>query len=140
MEAKELMIDDWVRGTSGVVGRVKGISENDVLIKTVNGDTWADGEILPIPLTPEILERNGFRFDDSDTGDLEYYCLGEPGEESTVVVKRRGLLALEDADNKSGEVVWCMYVEDLDVYDKILYVHTLQHALRLSEIDKEIVL
>ena len=41
---------------------------------------------------------------------------------------------------ESGEVVWCMYVEDLDVYDKILYVHTLQHALRLSEIDKEIVL
>ena len=138
MTARELMIGDWVLD-GNVYAQVTSIT-CDGNIETTHNEYSNIELILPIPLTPEILEQNGFRFDNSDTGDLEYYCLGEPGEESTVVVKRRGLLALEDSDNKSGEVVWCMYVEDLDVYDKILYVHTLQHALRLSEIDKEIVL
>lgn len=138
MTARELMIGDWVLD-GNVYAQVTSIT-CDGNIETTHNEYSNIELIFPIPLTPEILERNGFRFDNSDTGDLEYYCLGEPGEESTVVVKRRGLLSLKDADNKSGEVVWCMYVEDLDVYDKILYVHTLQHALRLSEIDKEIVL
>ena len=138
MTARELMIGDWVLD-GNVYAQVTSIT-CDGNIETTHNEYSNIELILPIPLTPERLEQNGFRFDNSDTGDLEYYCLGEPGEESTVVVKRRGLLALEDSDNKSGEVVWCMYVEDLDVYDKILYVHTLQHALRLSEIDKEIVL
>lgn len=94
--------------------------------------------IEPIPLTVEILERNGFRHDCTDTAGLDYYCLGEPGNETACIVKKSGLDALKDTEE--GQVIWCFYAGTIDVYDKILYVHTLQHALRMSGINKEITL
>ena len=124
MEAKELMIGDWVRGTSEVVGRVKGISENDVLVRTLYGDTWADGEILPIPITPKILEKNfpiadGCEYRDDNNG----ICIEIYFNAKTEKYKKYAILYTD-----RGKI----YIDR--------YVHQLQHALRLCGIEKEIIL
>lgn len=144
MKAEELMLGDWVLydGEPVRIGRISDISPSEEHIMVCNaleGTFSASPERLqPIPLSADILIDNGFRFDNTDTAGFEYYCLGERGSETMAVVKKSGLDALTDTDN--GHVVWSVYAGDYDVYDKVLFVHTLQHALRMSEINKEITL
>ena len=134
MKANELMIGDWVICTLGNTKEQVGeLYETQVML--FYNDIYDYDEIEPIPLTAEILEKNGFRIDKEDTGNLEYYCLGEVGVETCVVVKKHALNALEDLD-----VIWSIYVEDFAIYDKIMYVHQLQHAMRLCGIEKEIII
>ncbi|MCQ2219742.1 MAG: hypothetical protein MJZ12_00030 [Prevotella sp.] len=52
MKANELMIGDWVVKPSGYI-RTIGRAEFS------NDDAWFE-DTKPIPLTPEILEKNGF--------------------------------------------------------------------------------
>ena len=73
-------------------------------------------ECKPIPLTPEILERNGFVVESR-------YCHGEPLQYCKLV---DGLWI-----NISGENFF---------EGKLEYVHQSQHALRLCGIEKEIIL
>lgn len=135
LTTKDLMIGDWVTvrrpNNRHEQVKVKSIIGNGTIeAKTSDGlVTIGESAIIPIPLTPEILEKNGFRFDDTDTG------LGEQGSEMMTVVKNSGLDALIYMDN--GHVVCSVYAED-GVYDKVLFVHTLQHAMRLCGVDKEI--
>lgn len=131
MDSKDLMIGDWVLyegepyqirqlGIWGVnrdgedypavcVGKPIGIG----LIIERN-------EIEPIPLTPEILEQNGFRKESyiEVVGGLDTYYLGE--EIGSFRIHR-----LQEGYYQFGLA-------------KIKYVHELQHALRLCNILKEI--
>lgn len=154
MKPEGLMLGDWVnvktidKNTRKEVIRAGRVVELSPYYKHVGvafreedsarwfGIGFPPSIIEPIPLTVEILERNGFRYDDTDTAGLDYYCLGEPGNETACIVKKSGLDALKDTEE--GQVVWCVYAGNCDVYDKVLYVHTLQHALRMSGINKEI--
>ena len=79
-------------------------------------------DIKPIPLTDEILEGNEFYYE-SNVGqvwdDGEYEVIVDLYDvEIRVIKNRKEILSLE-------------------YFDKI-YVHELQHALRLCEINKEI--
>jgi len=141
MEAKDLMIRDWVLhegepyqirqlGIYGVdrdgedypavcVGKPKGIG----LIVERN-------EIEPIPLTPEILEKNGWGYNNKDEKFFPQTWVG-------------GGLMLQGADDCGYRIVVTSDYDDEDTNDTpfiILYVHELQHALRLRRIKKEIVL
>ena len=124
MEAKDLMIGDWV------LYKDKSIMvwEIDAYYDRIN--TEPDGynaircidvlDIKPIPLTPEILEKNGFELqrDKSELGKLDTYWLGS--ELGAFRIHR-----LNNGDYQFGLA-------------KIRNVHELQHALRLCGIDKEI--
>lgn len=141
MEATELMIRDWVLyegepyqirqlGIYGVdrdgedypavcVGKPKGIG----LIVERN-------EIDPIPLTSEILEKNGWVYNDEDEKFFPQTWVG-------------GGLMLQGADDCGYCIVVTSDYDDEDTNDTpfiILYVHELQHALRLRRIKKEIIL
>ena len=141
MEAKDLMIGDWVLhdgepyqirqlGIYGVdrdgedypaicVGKPKGIG----LIVERN-------EIEPIPLTPEILEKNGWVYNDEDKKFFSQTWVG-------------GGLMLQGADDCGYCIVVASDYDDEDTNRTpfiLLYVHELQHALRLRRIDKEITL
>lgn len=78
-------------------------------------------EIEPIPLTPEILEKNGFaeRFDD----DL-------------VLMECEGIV-MEIGNNYTRFKDGKMFLHR--VLTPLYYVHELQHALKLCGIEKEIV-
>ena len=119
MKAKDLMIGDKVM--------VKVLSQipNTYVLHTWNANDYSmDIQVKPIPLTPEILWKNGFNFirnsDTTSVGNREWIYEGL--EISTSSLYRGG----------SGPYY-------ISIYDSVItceYVHQLQHALRLCKLDE----
>ena len=143
MTSQELMIGDWIKfseaadwanGLNGKPVQVEGLRDDDGAIKVYDPrpdskfrDFWSDDEndFEPIPITKEILEKNGF---EKDARNESYY--------------KWNWYILQDNvsyDMETG-IVRLFKTSDLTFCHPIGYVHELQHALRLCEIDKEIVL
>lgn len=111
MKANELMIGDWVLDTrTGTPLRV------NPFMAELEVPEWQ-----PIPLTPEILEKNGLAND-------PYGCHFEEDE----------YMALEISVEEEG-IYWTINYNEYGIL-KLKYVHELQHALRLCKVDKEIAL
>ena len=109
MKANELMIGDWVLDTrTGTPLRV------NPFMAELEVPEWQ-----PIPLTPEILEKNGLAND-------PYGCHFEEDE----------YMALEISIEEEG-IYWTINYNEYGIL-KLKYVHELQHALRLCGINKEI--
>ena len=122
MKASELMLEDYVL-LNGKPVKVCSIDTTGEIIVS-GGEVWIDGNAVePIPITPEILEKNGFVLKEEEVGmygvkiaphytrdDLpfEVFCDGEPF------------------------AIW------FNNPVNIKYIHQLQHALRLCGIEKEI--
>lgn len=132
MEAKELMQFDWV------------CLENDPTPRQVDfirtgevGLYWnkivTPPYINPIPLTPEILEKNGF-VANKHVYPYPYY------EYINTKDKLKVGLAFSRGNRTSYKEPW-VYIDSEYVFVEHLpciYVHQLQHALRLCGIKKEI--
>ena len=124
VKISELSVGDWVRVDDFdkvLIKRVSAIdgTRNQIgIIKNNRGGIYwyCDDEIEPIPLTPEILEKNGF----------EENCGRWYNSEAL----------MEFEQYKDG---WCRTLNcgEYSVYF-IKYVHQLQHALRLAGVEKEI--
>lgn len=135
LKVTDLMVGDWVM-SFGAPHKVVGVRTDmfEPHIRTDISDTWYEEGIEnllePIPLTPEILEKNGFvKGDTMDLGD-EIYCVE---------------LFNIHYDNEERRFWVCNFFESeygtwemMDIF-RIDYVHELQHALRLCKVDKEIV-
>lgn len=135
MRIKELMIADWVNIMIDEYDNPVQIKEIGQFWVKVTQDDNHYGIILvqPILLTPEILEKNGFRKSVSPPG-IHAKCY-----------------EIEDKDKK-----YCLTIANYNRYKRLLlnvdsedsecfnikcdYVHQLQHALRLCGIEKEIIL
>ena len=121
MEANELMIGDWVIDGKNIA-QITLITCDGIIETTFNESSNIE-VIEPIPLTPEILEKNGwvkdlYSVESYDNEELE--CLS--------------LWVGEDGKNK-----WWWRV-GVELVTPINYAHELQHALRLCRIKKEIIL
>lgn len=138
MEAKELMIGDWVECVDSthkkkVYAQIDAIEEGQtcILVRIDNCNWFLDiSFIKPIPLTREILEKNGWIYNNEEEKFFPQTWVG-------------GGLMLQGA----GDCGYCIVVtsdyDDEDTNDTpfiIIYVHELQHALRLRRIKKEIIL
>ena len=91
-------------------------------------------KVLPIPLTPEILEKNGFKNGKLNVSP-QYYL-----EDNGVFI---GVTLKDIPDKHKGiDIAKGRLCFQLDVsrMEEPLYIHQLQHALRLAGIDKEIIL
>ena len=138
MEANELMIGDWVLD-GDEVARVTSLTCDDIIETTLR---LSNIEIVtPIPLTAEILEKNGFERSYSNILTADgYKKLPQYKYKNMVQVQDicRNLITISYSDLEGG-------VYDIQcgigshIYD-LKYVHQLQHALRLCGIDKDIVL
>ena len=139
MRPEELMIGDLVQ-LSSYQGRVNGIirlrevhtAEEKWMTIIHFGDNYYEQmrvDILePIPLTPEILEKNGFKhLDISSTEDT---------------INR--FVWRYSTDSQNIDLSYNKFTKDymLDSFRihmfPIIYVHELQHALRMGGIEKEI--
>ena len=141
MEARDLMISDWVWYNNqphqirqlGIFGVDRdGEDYPAVCVGKPNGIglILERNEIEPIPLTPEILEKNGWVYNDEVEKFFPQTWVG-------------GGLMLQGTDDCGYRIVVTSDYDDEDTNDTpfiILYVHELQHALRLRRIKKEIVL
>lgn len=133
MEIENLMTKDWVSFREKPV-RIEEISRPSQKVCVATARMVACpkiSEIEPIPLTPEILEKNGF----TNYGESWYI----PKTEDHVMV---GFHMYETTINISKDKVSfhisvpCKY-RSCDSNRKV-FVHELQHALRLCGITKEI--
>ena len=132
MKVNELMIDDWVHYKGKMPCRVVSIIGNSIKFDNGTPQEWmSDVEnFTPIPITPEILEKN---FESTQLPDDPYgaYFFGR-NDYIEVYIKEYsdGLWQVQvDEVEMGGLPSWLMYVSN---------VHELQHALRLCGINKEI--
>lgn len=138
MKASELTIGAYLQHANGKYFRITRI------------DMWGDGSVhfacghphlwdynnkfSPIPLTAEILKRNGFNMMPKDACGYDN-DIWEFDTESGVCVEWRmahgkGMTIWNDTDNDEDALVYLLPFPR--------YVHELQHALRLCGIDKTI--
>lgn len=110
--------------------RIKGISEDsDMVIADIEiVDEWGSimmkcEHLRPIPITPEILGKNGFGKNDA----YNEWNIGEWDERPFIGVSlERQSLRVKHFGN------------DIFIEGKELFVHQLQHVLRLAGVEKEI--
>jgi len=126
MEAKDLMIGNWCAYGVNCKGRVTALTEHLITLSVdgneINGLYMLMPDMVrPIPLTEEILVKNGWDF-----RDRQYAIECEEDVQGIVELSR-------DKDGYYWSINW-------DEYQiiRIHYVHELQHILRLCGIDKEI--
>lgn len=131
MKIQDLSIGDWV-ALNGIPRKIFKISATG-LVKFYNlANSYGIGGIEPIPITTEILERNGWSRDgmyailrlDEHTH-LEYYY-----HEHRL---RKWYCGVDEWQNHTK-------VNDITFQVHCYSVHQLQYALRLAGIDKEITL
>ena len=136
MKITDIQIGDWLQNTNGNIGKAQAIYrypdyekeyEKDefryevVMEYSPNSTCYSELSLLKqIPLTAQILEKNGFEHEWWWRLKGEDFWLCQSGDE------------------------WRAYSnEDSDKRDNFCWlssVHELQHCLRLLKIDKEIVL
>ena len=130
MKATALMIGDWILCSDNIQRQVRYLQVRPSVIG-IGGSSYDEDEIQPIPLTPEILEKNGFvkynevsdtpPYDQDEEGNMYYSYKGEH--------KFWGWW-------QPNNVYFIPVNAMIDL--EIKYVHELQHALRLCGINKEI--
>ena len=127
MEATELMIGDVVYVTPDKTGRVCTVNRSNtgnafVLVKDERY-THSLVNITPIPLTPEILKKNGI----GDIEDDEFASAYIESFEKPQFQFCKNINLLIGTDYKGR--FWVKSI--LNTIDDIRYVHELQHALRM---------
>lgn len=128
MRIEELSIGDWV-DIDCKPKQISSILETPMggMVRCQNQSITAFVEhISPIPLTPEILEKNGLMRVSEEKG-YEAYCCND-------FLIRRSKFSCTDW--WQVDVHYKQYVAHLSGY--IQYVHQLQHLLTINECDKKI--
>lgn len=93
----------------------------------------------PIPLTSEILEKNGWKLISKTRNKLEYSW-------STGAIEEYADIHIYVGKDHSNVWRWDFPILNIHLYrgdielTKFRYVHELQHAIKLCGIDKEIIL
>lgn len=136
MKASELMIGDYIMFNKNIYkieeisskGWAHIIYNDESECRVALSSDYILDAITPIPLTAEILEKNGFKF----------YCT-DVFEEWRSKDKR---ITIHDEEYPNSFNKWAVHVDTEDMrtmgYFEITYVHELQHALRFCKIEKEI--
>lgn len=134
MKATELMIKDWVN--SQLDGHPIQIDE-EVFYILIKG--YDDG-IEPIPITPEILEKNGFDPETFLTAEWErkvYFkefpgCVVEPADSGKYIF---GTTKYWSKTYSDGSLIDWGTMYESRIYN-LRYVNELQHALRLCGLNE----
>ena len=135
MKANELMIGDWVVYDGDVEYtnpiKVEGIDIATGALVTSDREDVGIDNIQPIPLTAEILERNGFEIQDQGGGRRDVWIgFGVDCEGDIEVEFQYNIPTHLKIDG--------VFKGEYYTSTNIKYVHLLQHALRLCGIEKEI--
>ena len=124
MKVEELMVGDWVHNDLGETQQVVELREDGAML--YYNDIYPYDDIQPIPLTPEILEKNGFVKSER----FEVWKIISDKYELRITPWRFAVIFLDEDGSDKEE-----FSAPLPKY-----VHELQHALRLYGIEKEIII
>ena len=135
MKAIELMIGDWVCLKDDTKCefplKIDGVLTDDISLEGEGFLGGVDGLIRPIPITPEILEKNEFHLELSSDKENVYSHFDE-GDCTPII-----FLSV-------GQEKWTLHVKnyilkkclDFIIFHDTLYVHELQHILQLCGLDE----
>ena len=135
MKCKELQIGDWVQDKNGFQCQIIGVGDDYAYatFEDNDGDPWEfddkDDQPEGIPLTKEMLDANGFRYEE-EHGPFYRSILGNYSSEYCVCVecretsKSRKICYIDCQNREYGK-------ESSVTIRREFYVHTLQHALRI---------
>lgn len=143
MKAKDLMIGDWVlidfapRNKYYEPGIITGLCSEEAEFEAKNQDgrlfyTDDEKKVLPVPLTAEILEKNGFETEKAYYGFV--YVYDDDDRSLRIVFHPKESNYTRGAYSYIHIDCGCVTIEELPIY----YVHELQHALQLCGVEKEI--
>ncbi len=129
MKANELMVGDYVYNHRNWECPIVEIHKNSavVIARHYGEEEFFLSDLRPIPLTEEILKKNGF---DTSDPEVKQYHFTEDGQSYHFSLRQM----YNQKDNKPNGYSFYAF----SVLTIIDYVHQLQHALRLCGIDKEI--
>jgi hypothetical protein len=130
MKATDLMIGDlvYIHEPECKGHRIDSIDELDGQVGA-DGEVYDECDIRPIPLTEEILVKNGFKKQE-DVNEWSYYK-SKDGKGQYMILWSMDYNYLEIGS----------YTEEFGEFNRLgvmRYVHQLQHALRLCGVEKEI--
>ena len=118
------MIGDWMLHVpSGRYVKVEGVYGN-AIYTTINYPTVVD-DVLPIPLTKEIFEKNGFHY--------EYCSWSINADDECLGVSEIEVHLDESYDGEGYFWVYCGVL-----IKKVRFVHELQHILEILGVEKKI--
>ena len=135
LKISDLSVGDWVQDGNGIIAKVRGIenwSDGYILnVQTVSGSicTLSVTGALPIPITAEILEKNGFVR--GQRGDFYHYLRLDKNRTLYIHASTNGW-RVEITYDAAGILRTTHLMPDINS------VHGLQHVLRLAGLDKEI--
>ena len=125
IKCRDLMVGDWIADNNGFQWQIIGVGD-DYAYATFEGnegDPWEfddkDDQPEPIPITPEILEKNGFIKVNS-----QRYDYGYPDTDCYVKVNPKKNMIHVNGRNANSN----LYSHS--------FVHELQRALRLCGLDE----
>lgn len=147
MKANELMVGDWFRFNYNTIDGKKIV--RNFRISQIENElgkyyVWGNGfgrmcypdRLEPIPITPEILEKNGFMYCKSDGGVYLPTTISYGNWAVDVILfnvtdeYRNNQLHIGTPDDS----ITILHLMECN------HVHELQHAMRICGIDKEIVI
>ena len=159
MKAEELMIGDWVlaEGKSVQVTNISVLGGDIIRVMNpfMSYDTAYASNIIalsngakdinkmePIPLTEEILKKNGFK---NDVIAQKAIIAEGASNFSVILIDEDNRITLNNIDEYLNSFnKWHVHIDTEDMRtmctSEITYVHELQHLLKLCKIEKEIVL
>ena len=129
MKANELMIGDWLKHYNGTPMQVTKITTiHFACAKNGGVNCWEyNNKFEPIPLTPEILEKNGFEREKLITLYNHY----------TGIDNRVSLH--DDFMSMNSRNMWSVHIDTDDyrtiAHCELTYLHELQALLRICKID-----
>ena len=132
MRVSELQIGDYVnyRGQVIKVTSLYDKGGSNEVGWSNKESVWVNADnVEPIPLTPEILEKNGFEKQWQDN--YEYF---NDDENLNIIFHPKSSNYTNGAYDYIDIEKGCLTINEMP----ISFVHELQHTLRLCETDKEI--
>ena len=131
LSCKDLMVGDWVK-PKNVDGSFRvGLIGVDSVWNDTDTHEWYYDEIEPIPLTAEILEKNGFEVQDQGGGRKDVWI--------GFGIDCEGDIEVEFQHNiPTHLMIDGVFKGEYYTSTNIKYVHLLQHALRLCGVEKTI--
>lgn len=132
MKIQDLSVGDWVtydRNTTPVQILCVDSRAVECVVMTdgcfISGAIGFLDKVNPIPLTPEILEKNGLEYEDDGNDAVIFLCCDMFWARLCV-----------------GDTFWQVGIHSEDRLDAVVcnvkHTHQLQHALRLAGVGKEI--
>lgn len=132
----ELMLGDWIylteHKTNARVTELRS-TDPDVVLVTDKGEVEMRIDMRSIPLTGEILEKNGFETNQYVPDGLYVLITSVKGMYKQLHVAIKGDVFRVSFSPEIGK-------KSIDFIKQDMSVHELQHVMRLCGIEKEIVL